>query len=62
MKVWVVVDEVDYEGGTVFGVFSSEELADAYAKKNVYPNCKYRHFEVHEFELDVGVLPYWVEK
>jgi hypothetical protein len=62
MKVWVVVDEVDYEGGTVMGVFSTLELAEAYAKEHEAKDRFTRHFEIVEFELDVGEIPYWSPK
>jgi hypothetical protein len=52
MKVYVVIEGVQYEGSTVLKVFSSESKANEYMEE-LQKNCKYSsyYYEVEEHEL-----------
>ncbi len=52
MKVYVVIEGVQYEGSTVLKVFSSESKANEYMEE-LEKNCKYSsyYYEVEEHEL-----------
>lgn len=56
MNVWVVSHEVDYEGGSVWGVFSTEEAAADFVKaaNEKYPS-RTSGFKAEEFQLDPEV-------
>lgn len=51
MKVYVAMGEVDYEGSSVLGVFSSEELAQKRCVNEKYFPI-YDSFDIEEFELE----------
>ena len=52
MKVYVVLEGVQYEGSTVLKVFSSESKANEHMEE-LQKNCKYSsyYYEVEEHEL-----------
>jgi hypothetical protein len=52
MKVYLVIEGVQYEGSTVLKVFSSESKANEHMEE-LQKNCKYSsyYYEVEEHEL-----------
>ena len=52
MKVYLVIEGVQYEGSSVLKVFSSESKANEYMEE-LEKNCKYAsyYYEVEEQEL-----------
>lgn len=61
MKVWIVMQEVDHEGGTFMGAFSTERAAQRRCNTlGESRNDLWRHFEVLEAEIDNPVKPYWM--
>jgi hypothetical protein len=63
VQVWVVMDEVQHEGGNPVGVFSTQEKAEDFVKQGeAHPNmADYRSLDVLEFELDEPKIPYWMQ-
>ena len=56
MKVYAVLNWIAYEGSTLYAIFSTRELAEAWTEKQnrkIDPRISdYEHFVVEEYTLD----------
>ena len=59
-KVYIVTQDVDYEGSQIEAAFSTEQFADFYANKRREENEKWRgiDYSVNELELDIEMKEY----
>ena len=52
MKVFVVERNVDYEGSTLLGIFSTYEKATSFMDKNTHLEDPFAWLSLQEYEVD----------